>query len=207
MDFFAGLALQAGVGFNLPTGDGELTEFQEKGAIHLKLHEEELPLYLWSSYTEQENFILGQNTANIEALSFGLGKTFEVSPKFNVFFELGYSSNKADADPVVQQEIAYTYLVDRHNVVNRPIPVTVTRPYDQESYETTYEVDDSIIGKIGVSYDITESFSVGAAYRYNRIETKLELYDAESRAAGKGFWVENFTQDAGAVELQLLYSF
>lgn len=207
MDFLGGLVLQAGVSLNSPAGDSDVVDFREIESYHLKLHKDEMPAYLWASNTEQENFVLGQGISTIDANAFGFGLKHKVSPKVTVFGEIGYSLNNETNDVVIQQEVIYTYLVDRHNVFNRPVPVEVNRPYDQESYETTYTIENSFMAKIGVEYSVTDWFSVGAAYRFNRMEAKFELYDQERRDAGQGYWEERQTLDAGAFEVQFLVNF
>lgn len=207
MDFLTGVALQIGVSLNSPTGDSDVTDFREILGYHIKLQAEEKPAYLWGSWTEQENFIHGQGVSDITSNAGGFGVKYEVFPDITAYGELGYSVNNQTNDDVIQQEVIYTYLVDRHEVFGRPVPVNLTGPYDQDSYETTYTVEGSVIGKLGVEYRVSRWFSVGAAYRFNRIEAKMELWDEELRGNGGGWWMERQTLDAGAFEVQFLINF
>lgn len=207
MDFLAGLVLQAGVSANIPTGDSDIIDFREAGAVHLKLHNSESPVYVWGSYNKQGNYVLGQKISVIDAPSFGLGVKYCLTPTLRLFGEVGYSFNNQDNRIGTQQEVVYTYLVDRHNVFNRPIPVNVQYPYDQDSYATTYEIDNSVVAKIGIEYQVNDWFSVNGTFKYNRMNVLFELYDEEQRANGFGYWMEDETMDASALEVQFLVNF
>lgn len=207
MDFLAGLVLQAGVSANIPTGDSDIIDFREAGAVHLKLHNSESPVYVWGSYNRQGNYVLGQKISVIDAPSLGLGVKYCLTPTLRLFGEIGYSFNNQDNRIGTQQEVVYTYLVDRHNVFNRPIPVNVQYPYDQDSYATTYEIDNSVVAKIGIEYQVNDWFSVNGTFKYNRMNVLFELYDEEQIANGFGYWIEHETMDGSALEVQFLVNF
>jgi hypothetical protein len=207
MDFLAGLVLQAGVSVNTPSGDSDIIDFRERVAFHLKAHDSESPVYAWGSYTRKNNYVLGQKISVVDSPSLGVGIKYCLSPTLRLFGEIGYSFNNQDNRIVPQQEVVYTYLVGRHNVFNRPIPVNVTRPYDQDSYATKYEIDNSVVTKLGIEYQVNDWFSVNATYKYDRMDVLFELYDEEQRAAGLGYWMEDGTLDASAIEVQFLVNF
>jgi hypothetical protein len=207
MDFLAGLALQAGVSVNIPTGDSDIIDFREDAAVHLKVHNSESPVYAWGSYTRKNNYVLGQKLSIVDSPSLGLGVKYNLSPTLRLFGEVGYSFNNQDNRIVPQQEVVYTYLVGRHNVFNRPVPVNLIGPYDQDSYATTYDISNSVVAKLGIEYQVNDWFSVNATYKYDRMEVLFELYDEEQRAGGGGYWMEDETQDASAVEIQFLVNF
>lgn len=210
MDFLGGLILQAGLSANIPTGDSDIIDFREAVAIHAKVHSEVSPAYIWGSYTWQGNYVLGQKISKIEAPSIGIGITYSLTPTLRLFGEIGYSfnnQNNQSSRSAIQQEVVYTYLVGRHNVFNRPVPVNLIGPYDQDSYETTYKIENSLVAKIGIEYKVNDWFNVNMAYKYNRMNVLFEMYDEEQRAGGGGYWMEDETMDAGAVEVQFLVNF
>lgn len=207
MDFLTGLAFQAGISLNTPTGDSDVVDFREPYGIHLKVHKEDFPVYVWTSYSQQENFVLGQGIADIDSFDFGFGTRTDVATNVALFLEAGYSVNDQNNSVEAQQEVVYTYLVDRHNVATRPIPVNVPGDYVTDTYSTVYDLEPGFVAKIGAEFQVTDNFSVNAAYRFERMEARFELYDGNNRTNGLGWWQERQTLDAGAFEVQFLFNF
>jgi len=148
---------------------GASADFYDDGiaedySIHLKVGSKNRPIYLWGSYSDPEVGLLGQRFFTLETAAVGLGakKDFD---DISVFFELGYAFNDPETEKIgIQQEVIYTYLVGRHNVHNRPVPLDLDRPYDQTSYQTSYEVEDAFMGRIGIGYQVLDHLKVTAAY-------------------------------------------
>lgn len=193
-----------GIGLNVTDPGAEL-HYEEPAALHLKVKHEDYPVYAWGSFGRGEYFVLGQGTAKTQALSAGLGLTHDLTPKVSVFAEAGVTFNKLDNDLVIQQEVAFTYLVDRHHVPTRPIPVQTGADYDQDTYETTFEVNNPVVAKLGVNFDISNRWSTSVAYRWSKTDTLIEIYDFGAKEAGLGWWMEEASTDTSAIEVQLLF--
>ncbi len=176
--------------------------------VHYKIEvgHEESPLYAFGGYEQLDVRMLGQAIGELDIFSVGLGARKNIGDFF-VYGELGYGV--LDNSPVdkIQQEIVYTELVGRHNVEFRPIPVYPQGPYDQESYETVYEVDDGILGAIGVGYQPTEHLSFTIAYRPFYVREHMEIYDEERRARGGGWWQESRSLDLSSWQLSTRWTF
>lgn len=195
-----------GISLNIATA-GDVLDYEEDYGVHVKVQHETFPVYGWASYQQGEFFILGQGVADTQAPSVGLGVTRDITPRLSVFAETGMAFNKLSNDKPIVQETAYTYLVGRHEVENRPVPVTVNYPYDQESYDTTYAVDNAFVAKLGLNFQISDSWSTSVAYRYSVANTLIEIFDFGAKEAGLGWWMEEATTDTSAVEVQFLYRF
>jgi len=137
----------------------------------------------------------------------GGGFEQRLAPSLSLFGELGHAWHGLDAKPIVQQEVVYTHLVRRHNVHNRPVPVRLTGPYDQDSYETDFTVDNGLIARVGLTWHATRNIKLDLAYRHQPMDTYLAIWDAEQRAAGGGWWEERDTISASALELRLGWRF
>ena len=179
----------------------------EDYSIHLKLGKKDFPVYMWGSYSEPEAGLLGQRFSKLKTSGIGLGakKDFD---DISVFLELGYAINDPETVKIgVQQEVVYTYLVGRHNVYNRPVPLDLIGPYDQRSYETSHEVDDAFMGRIGIGYQVFDHLKVTGAYKYHTPNTKYQIWDQARRDAGGGWWQESGQTNLNSFEFAILYSF
>jgi hypothetical protein len=200
------IVFQLGMILSFPMGSPDIHNVYESPGVFGRVGSG--PVYVWGSYKKQSMSLLGQDMGDNSTLAAGLGFEAPILPKVSLFAEAGYGWYSLDADKTVQQETVFTYLVDRHNVhESRPIPVKVRHPYDQDSYETTFELSDGLIGRVGVTYHVTSNVKLDIAYRHQRMDTLYEVYDKESRAAGGGWWQERTVIDASAIEMRLNWRF
>jgi hypothetical protein len=200
------IVFQLGMILSFPMGSPDIHNVYESPGLYGRLGVG--PVYAWGSYGKQGISLLGQDMGDNSTLAAGLGFEAPILPKVSLFAEVGHGWNYTDADMKVQQETVFTYLVDRHGVhESRPIPVTVNGPYDQDSYETTYEISDGLIGRFGATFHATEHIKLDVAYRHQRMNTLYEIYDLESRAAGGGWWQERTVIDASAIEMRVNWRF
>jgi hypothetical protein len=166
------------------------------------------PVYAWGSYGHQSVSLLGQSIGDNAQLAAGLGFEAPILPKLSLFAEVGQAWHSLDANETIQQETVFTYLVDRHHVhESRPVPVVVAGDYDQDSYETTFDIRDGLVARIGATYHVNDHVKLDLAYRHQRMDTLYEIYDQERRAGGLGWWQEKTAIDASAIELRLNWRF
>jgi len=207
---FAPIILSVGIGTPLiqPGNTGDHQTTQELPSLELQLGHEDLPLYGWGSVGTRDITLLGQNLGPMSGLSGGLGVKHNMSDKLSLFAEAGYSFNNTSTEEIIQQEIVFTRLVDRHQVhPSRPIPVDVNFPYDQESYATTYKVDNNMVYRIGIGYSLMDNLEIDAHYTFSQVPTKMEMYDEERREAGGGYWEEHETIDSGGFGIRMMWRF
>jgi hypothetical protein len=202
------LNLQFGVGLAIPDGTDNTFETKPEPSLNLKLSHDDLPVYAWASVGKGRLYTLGQRVSQGSSVSLGLGLAQPLTPKLSAFAEAGYRFLDYSHSDTIQQEVAFTYLVDRHHVhESRPIPVTVNGPYDQDSYETTFELSDSPLARVGLTWHLTDHLSVDASYRFHRIPLLIEIYDEERRANGGGWWMEKTHIRNNALEMRLNWEF
>ena len=175
--------------------------------IRLEVAPKESPVYVWGQYEELTTRMVGQRLGNSSITSFGLGVKHHFDKKLYVFGELGYGIVDEGSQDIVQQEVVYTLLVDHHLQPFRPLPVYPTGPYDQDSYETLWEVEDSILGSIGIGYQAWDNVAFTVAYRPFYAKETVELWDADSRANGGGWWQESNSRNYSSVEFKIKWSF
>ena len=185
------LTLSLGLSLTSPTGNDNIHDLDPNPGAILKVQPGDLPVYGWASWNDGDYRLLGQKMGQYQSLGLGVGLRAKVIDKLSIFLEGGYSFNTGNFREDIQQEVVFTHLVSRHNVISRPIPVNVSGPYDQDSYETTATIDNSPVFRAGVSYDVVKHVRISALYAFQSIPVKYELFDAASRAAGGGWWEEN----------------
>jgi opacity protein-like surface antigen len=203
----AALALQLGISANQQIGAESELDYRETVGVSLSLGSTEAPLYGWGSLSKGKHYILGQPTSSAYTAGLGLGYQYDFNDTFYVKLEAGVGYPHIDSNKSIQQEAVYTYLVRRHNVPSRPIPVNPLYPYDQESYETTWELDYGFMGRVGLGINATESWRVELSYKYFNPKGLLEIYDQELRDAGGGWWQEYASVNMNAVEFGIRYEF
>lgn len=191
--------------YNFNVGTSQSTRLQ----LDKNINEIDGGVYGWieRSSGNQRVRLLGQEVTELSDTSFGVGVNHYITYRLSVFGEVGGSVLKASNKEVVQQEVVYTYLVDRHNVYDRPIPVTTLYPYDQTSYNTDLEYKQSLIFRVGAAYDISHNWRVSAAYKNYSAVATTSLYDAELRQSGGGYWTENNNINLSSFELRVEYKF
>ena len=151
------------------------------------------PLYAFYDSQSPEIRLLGQDLGYTDMQTFGLGARFDITKKVSIFVEVGYSDPDADVLYSTQQEVVYTHLL-RHNVHGRPVPVNgpFHEPY---GYESEYTLDDGYSAGVGIGIQLCGWAKITAGYRRLRLDEYMSIYDAEKRAAGRGYWEERSVRD------------
>jgi hypothetical protein len=200
-DLFGALALTVGLNHSQ-----YLDQSYPEQTFKVSLEHEDYPVYVWGGYEELGIRILGQGIGDSSISSVGLGARKTIGDFF-VFGEVGYGFIDEGANHTIQQEIVYTTLVHNHESEWRPVPVNVTRPYDQSTYETSWELEDGIMGRLGVGYELGKDFKVTLAYRPFFVKEFIQMWDVERRAAGRGWWQEGRNRDLSSFEVGISYTF
>jgi hypothetical protein len=199
-----------GLVLSIALGTNQYTD--EKGpppepAFSVQVGHEESPIYAFAGYEVIDVRMLGQGIGDTSVFSLGIGAKHKFGNGFHVFGELGWGFTDQSPNMIIQQEIVYTELVGRHNVYNRPVPLDLTGPYDQDSYETVWEVEDDFLGAIGGGYEWDNGVFISGAYRPFYVREHIEVYDQERRDNGGGWWQETRSLDLSAFQLRVGYTF
>jgi len=208
MDILTSLALQIRIAINSDLSFNDNFYYDEHASYHLKLQTEELPIYLASSYSPSTStLVLGQDSSKNNITSFGIGFKKEFYEGINIFTELALGIVDSNPNQNNVQEVAYTYLVSRHQVDGRPIPVNISYDYDQSSYKASLEIDNSYMFTFGIGFDVTDYLKVNTAYRHFQPKGNIAIWDEEYRAMGLGYWNENIRVPMNSLQLQILWEF
>ena len=205
----AAIAVTASVLLGQSIGTNEPIDYRETISVHIShdLSDSFKGFYPWGSIDYGKGFLLGQSVSDLATFAGGVGYRSSISDRIEFRAEGGVAWPLHRSDHEIQQEIVYTYLVGRHESEFRPIPVYPTGPYDQDSYETNWQVDHGFYMRIGLTFEATEDLSVGLYYKYFQPRGLLEIWDEEGRAAGGGWWQEYRTIDMSQVQLGLGWRF
>jgi hypothetical protein len=191
--------VEIGAGQAIYSDNDSSTDWTLQGRVGHKA----FPLYLTAGWDQPKVKVLGQPIADTNIYTFGLGTWYEVG-SVSLFVESGLALVDPEIDSGVQQEVVYTYLVGRHNVEGRPVPVDVVN--GNEGYTSSYEVDDAPFLRIGAQWQVFEHVAVSASYRF--LEADTEMFIKRSGwEEGKGYWREDNTANFGAAEVVLWVTF
>ena len=181
--------------------DGSASEWSFGGRVAHK----EVPMYLWAGYEAPTVKILGQPMADADLFSLGLGATRELVEGFSVFMEAGYTFTDISTNESVVDEVAYTWLVNRHGAGgNRNVPVPCA--YNPGCYESSYTVDDGLTARIGAEWALSEHISVTGAYKWTYLDQEMFIKKINLEE-GAGYWREDETLDLSAFEVGVWYRF
>lgn len=162
------------------------------------------PVYLWTSYEGPRVKILGQPMGDTDLFSVGLGASQELSEGLSVFVEGGYSFVDLSSNDNVVDEVAYTYLVGRHAVGDRRIPVPCA--YISGCYDSSYDVDDGFIARIGAKWQVADHVAIRGAYKWAYFDQEITMRSVDWQE-GQGYWREDNTLNLSSFELGIWYTF
>lgn len=198
-----GLLLSISMLVTQPLGPSEGLDYREPASLKIEL---ETDFYPWASLGYGRSYILGQKVSTVYNIGVGAGYRFPVTDRITLKAEIGVAYPIMSSKLVIQQEIAYTYLVARHESEWRPIPVKPERPYDQDSYGTTWKLNYGALIRLGADFKINDRWSVAISYRYFNPDGLLEIYAPEAKPNG-GWWQEFVRVNMNAVEAGITWHF
>lgn len=189
--------------FNQPINEVSEFNFEPRVGFHAELVHN-TNAYLWASNVPGAGVrILGQGISHMDNYGVGIGYKAHVTNNLNIFIEYGVDNVGLSTDDDVKQEVVYTYLVGRHNVYGRPVPVI--NPHDQTSFTTSWDIDDAATFRVGAEYEIDNNWSVSAAYKFFSPKATMTLKDPI--IAGGGYWTETNRLNMDAFVFRLNYKF
>jgi hypothetical protein len=240
MDLLSAFTLSLGLGINSDIQTSDVFSTKGRAGYHLKLEHDPSDFSLWGSYYNKEHYAVGQPIFKSGTWVAGLGYDIDVSDKVEINLGLGVagftnanvqqvSSNGPDTvfpeGVAIVGEAAFTYLVGRHNVEGRPIPIP---PEQYENYNQDYgsgwkHRSPEFFGRIGLSYNLSSQWEVAAQFNIfnpkstmwiSKTEIAQDIIDYGLKApnfnpcqyeSGCGFWVEDRTWGMNSFELTLSY--
>jgi len=199
--------LAIGVLLNSPINVNDTFSLDNRLGVSLELHESG-GSYIWADYIPNNELrLLGQRLSEIDNFNAGLGYSVELNNKVNLFMEAGWSHLAVNTKEVIKQEVTYTYLVSRHNVYNRPVPVPVSVPYDQTSYGSEWSLQDGFTFKVGAEVELNKDWSLSASYVILNPEYNISIWDPATIDIGGGYWTETNDLNMNSFEMRLEYKF
>lgn len=242
MDFLSAFTLTLGMGVTSEIQTSDYFSTQGRFGGHLKLEHEPTNVNIWSSYYSKDHIAMGQPIFNDAGLAVvGIGYDFDLNDKLELNLGIGwgfnlnsdvqqvtsYSSNQANENfPVgstIVGEAAFTYLVGRHNKPGRDIPIPVEQYENyRQDYGSGWRIRDDVFMRVGVTYDISSQWELGA--QFNVFNPKTNMWIADNEIAQDiidyglgapnfnpcvydscGFWVEDTKWGMNSLEFTINY--
>lgn len=202
----AAIALTVAVLMGQSTGTNEPIDYRETAGAYIN-QSIGAGFHGWASAEYGQGYLVGQSVSDFLTGSVGLGYSHRIADRLNLLAEAGVGYPLSRNDHGIQQEVAYTYLVGRHESEWRPVPVTVDRPYGQSTYETTLHYDYGAVIRLGVEFEATDNLSVFVFYKYFHPKTLIEIYDQDAKDNGGGWWQEYRSTDMSTVQVGIGWRF
>jgi hypothetical protein len=189
-------------------GTNEPIDYREAGSVHIQHRDDRLGgFYPWASGDIGQGYLLGQSVSDFATVAGGVGYSHSLGQRLKFRAEAGMAYPIHRSNHAIQQEVVYTYLVGRHESEFRPVPVSPTRPYDQDSYETTWHVDYGAYARVGLEFEAGKHLRVLMYYKYFQPKGLFEIWDEEAKANGGGWWQEYRTIDMSTIQLGIGWEF
>lgn len=173
--------------------------------------------------------LIGQPWFKTDSVTAGLGYRFELSEAFSLTFEGGYwHPTKAEIDAAVRDEVAFTYLTQRHTANGtKPIPLpqvttdvfgipmTNYAPcsewggefFPNDCYESEATIDGAVYADVGVTAEVYSGLELGLSYRHLRPNSSIAIFHPETRANGGGYWREDGVLNYDTVNFTIQWRF
>ena len=205
------IALTVAVLMGQSTGTNEPIDYRETASVYARqtiyTTDDAGGFHAWASGDYGQGYLLGQSVSDYFTGSVGLGYGYSLTDKLELRVEAGVGYPLARNNHEIQQEVAYTYLVGRHESEWRPVPVTVERPYGQDTYATTLHYDYGAVIRLGAEFEVTDNLSVLVNFKYFHPKTLIEIYDQEAKDNGGGWWQEYRSTDMSTIQVGLGWRF
>lgn len=163
--------------------------------------------YLWGGYEEPDIRFDGNLVANTHQNSFGIGFRHEIQ-KFTLYIEAGYTMIDKKLAGDSTHEMVYTELVKNHYVEGRRVPVSCKDNYcggsNKGDYNSSYDIDDAWVGRIGVRYEVMPHVEVSASYKAMKADQEYAIWDDDSNYPVAGYWREDKPFDFSSFEVGFL---
>lgn len=236
-----GTAFTLSLGFGLNSDIQTSDNFTTKGldGYHLKLEHDPSDFSLWGSYYDKRHYALGQPIFHSGLWAVGVGYDIDLTDDLEITLGIGWAGHtNADVQQVTSNgpntafpegdaivgEVAFTYLVGRHQQDGRGIPIPPEEyENNNQGYGSGWKHRQDIFGRIGLTYNISSQWEVGA--HLNIFNPKSKMWISKSEIAqdiidygiqapnfnpcqyptGCGFWVEDTSWGMNSFEITISY--
>jgi len=159
--------------------------------------------FTWETLDDASVAILGQELFETQQNYYGVGFRYPFNDDFEVFVEGGIADLDNSVKEFEGQEIAYTYLVGRHAVGDRNIPVPCAYSF-QGCYDWGWEMDDTTpFATVGAAYALCDWAKVQVSYRYVNPRFDVEIKDTDWKE-GDTYWREAGNIDLSSANFTIL---
>jgi hypothetical protein len=190
------LIVELGTGFTFPL-EGDVEEVQ-----HFQFRGGYKNFYLtYEAVDEWKHYTLGQQNMETDVNQYGVGFRYPVDT-FEVYIEGGMADLNSKYYEPSGSEVAYTYLVGRHAVGDRRIPVPCA--YNSDCYSSEWNIEsESPFATVGIAWAPIDHFKVQASYTYLQPEYDVNIKRPDYEA-GQGYWRETGRVDMGSFKVTVL---
>jgi len=188
---------EAGVGYMFTDEDDTETEYQLRAGYK--------NVYVtWGNTDAHSTSILGQQIFESEITTLGLGVRYPFKDDFEVYIEVGEADLDSEYSPNAGAEVAYTFLVGRHAVEGRPVPVPCAR-YRAGCYDSDWNLEqETPYATIGVAWAPVDHIKVQMSYRFMNPSYDVYIKKPDWKE-GEGYWRESNNIDMGSANATILF--
>ena len=184
----------------------------------LRLGLKDFPVYLWGQQESNTPTMSGQKFGDADLTMYGIGVKHEFG-KVRVFGEFGRNDVSFTSAGRVAEEMTLTTFYQQHDYEGRYKP---GQQWDSPDYvgpargpfttEYSYEIDDGWIGRLGLSWQVFEHFSMYGSYRWATVGETLGMWDVGPGVPPKSehggtcacWWKNNDTRDLSGAEFGVM---
>jgi hypothetical protein len=235
------LTLSLGLGINSNLAFQNDFKVEGRPGYHLKLEHDPSDFSVWASYYRKEHKVLGQPLWKTGLIAAGVGYDIDITNNLEINVGVGVGvftganvqqvnsgqsrEGYPQAGDAIVGEVAFTYLVGRHQVDGRPVPLP------EDSYQNFNQAYGSgwqhrspeFYGRIGITYKLSDQWELGTQVNIFNPNTNMWIARSEISSdviqygvkapnfnpcvykGGCGWWTEDLTWDMNSVEFTINY--
>jgi len=190
-------------------------------------------LWIRGGWGKDKDVLLGQPMSKNQVFTLEGGIKVQLVEDLSIRLGGGYWFPYGSSQtPEIIDEMAYTYLVNNHYNISRPIPLDEVSPgrykgcntYEAfgqtphpNCYQATYDLDPSLFFTIELAYEVLTDLEVGINYRHLPARSYIaigkndgRIYNSPSdvdNAAGGGWWMEHGHRNFSTFNVVIRYRF
>lgn len=163
----------------------------------------------WSVWVEWENpelKIVGQDMADIDLISAGIGYDAKLTERLTWNIDVGYGwprHEMSESDYNIQHEVVGTYLANVHSGGDRPA-------FYATNHNREYELEGGFLAGTGLDYAVHENFDIGVYYRWFRSKQTFRVCDYSTERCeypNNLKWIQTDTLNLSRLSLRATFRF
>jgi len=187
--------------------------------VRVGIHNDGQGVYIWGSREEPKPAFHGQVLGTADVNAYGLGAFSQITPSTRLFLEGGIYKIDTTVDPGVTREVVHREMTREFRVEGEyhpgqrwwldPIYSDKWGDVTEFHTEYRYDLDDTWIGRVGITMNVTDFLVFSGSYRYARADEQIQMWDVGQGIPERSYlcgcwWMNQQTRNFNGFEIGVL---